>query len=593
MQNKTAKRISMTRQSLVFSIVVILFISMSNGILTYFSQVRTYEAELAENEKAYLDRELDASRSEIQNINSYIDNELDLSEESLRKETKTRVEESHRIALSLYEKNKGEMDEAQLKELIRHVVDSFRHNDETGYNFICQMDGTIILLPPQPELEGSNLMDAKNTDGVYPIRESIEIASSAENEGYIEWHWYRPGEKKDLYKKIGYIMYFEPYDWLIGTGEYLHDAESELKLKVLETIKKIYTGKKQYIFIGKSDGTILMAPYEIDNFYELGTSGNMYIWDIIKGLPEDSKGFVDYVLPENALGYSYSKTSYVLYLARWDWYVGSGINLDFLYSQNLLRREELGNMLARNFFANIALSLITLGIAIYLFAYYNKNLEKEFGVMDDFLSSASGKYKKIDLAKFKYRELFHLASTANGMIDEIKAQRLELEKYSKKMNQLARTDSLTSLLNHRAIMESVQTRMHEAARYHTPLSAIMLDIDDFKLINDTYGHPFGDKVLVRIASIFGENLRETDIIGRYGGEEFLILLPNTDLNDAWMVAEKVRTSIESTSWEIEDLTITVSGGVSEFNGNHDQLLVAEADKKLYKAKSMGKNKMVK
>jgi diguanylate cyclase (GGDEF)-like protein len=336
-----------------------------------------------------------------------------------------------------------------------------------------------------------------------------------------------------------------------------------------------------------------MAPYEINNFYDLGKSGKAYIWDIIKDLNGASSGFVDYTLPDSALGYSYSKTSYVLYIPDWDWYLGNGINLDALNDQNRIRSEELHRLLFQNYAMNIILSLAAFLVAIYLFAYYNKSIDKEFKIMNDFFSSASENYNNVNASKFKYMEFFHLATTANAMIDQIHMQKVELEKYSKKMNQLAQTDSLTELLNHRAIMESVQSRMHEADRYRTPLSAIMIDIDSFKLINDTYGHPFGDTVLVGIASIFKESLRDTDIIGRYGGEEFLILLPNTYLDDAWLAAEKIRKSVETATWEIEDLRVTISGGVSEYSGEYTHNLVGDADQKLYKAKSLGKNRMVK
>ena len=593
MHEKNGNNISLTRQSLLFSIVVILFLSLSNGVMTYFGQVRAYQADLESNEKSYLERELDASRSKIQSIKSYIDNESALSEESLKEKAKSIVSEAHEMALSIYEENKTEMGEAELKELIKNVVGSLRYDDEPGYNFIGQMDGKIVMLPSMPGQEGSDILNLKDKEGAYPVQTAIRIASSPEGQGYMEWHWYKPGETEEMHKKIGYVMYFEPYEWFIGTGEYLYVSENKLKMKILDTLEKIYIDSEQYVFIGGSGGNVFMAPYEIENFYDLGKSGDMHVWDIIKSLPADSEGFVDYVLPENALGYSYSKTSYVLYIPEWDWYVGSGINLDFLYSQNLQKIEELKALLVRNFLFSILLSFATFLVAIYLFAYYNRNLDKEFEMMNDFLSSAPGKYRELDVSKFKYRELHQLASTANQMISKIRMQKAELEKYSKRMKQLARTDSLTSLLNHNAIIENMQSRMHEADRYHTPLSVIMLDIDDFKSINDTYGHQFGDEVLVGVSSVFNKTLRETDIIGRYGGEEFLILLPNTNLDNAWQVAEKIRKSVASITWDVEGLTVTLSGGVSEYEGKHSNKLIGDADKKLYKAKSMGKNRMVK
>jgi diguanylate cyclase (GGDEF)-like protein len=593
MHKKNINRISLTRQSLLFSIIVILFLSLSNGLFSYFGQIKAYETNLSIEYNLCLERDLAASKTQIQSIKSYINTELALSEVSLREKIKSTVEESHRVALSLYEMNKNAMDETTLKNLIKNVLESSWQNDSSNFSIIGGMDGTTVMFKTIPGNNASSQLDLTDIDGVYPIHSAIEIASSVEKKGFIEWNWHKSDEASNMFNTIGYVMYFEPYNWFIGNGEYLNNAENDSKLKILETTKKIYAESDQYVFIGHSDGTVLMAPYEMDNFYDLGKSGNTHVWDIIKNLNEDSDGYIDYTLPDSALGYSYSKTSYVLHFPDWDWYLGSGINLDALNAQKRIRNEELKSLLFQNFTMNIILSLAAFVVAIYLFAYYNKTIDKEFKIMNDFFSSASKNYSKLNASRFKYSELFQLASTANEMINEIHTQKVKLEKYSKKMNQLAQTDSLTMLLNHRAIMESVQKRIHEADRYHSPLSIIMLDIDNFKLINDTYGHPFGDAVLVRIASIFKESLRDTDIIGRYGGEEFLILLPNTNLDDAWLAAEKIRKSVETAIWKIEDLRVTISGGISEYSGEYTHNLVGDADQKLYRAKSLGKNRMVK
>ncbi|PLX29186.1 MAG: hypothetical protein C0604_09870, partial [Clostridiales bacterium] len=107
MDEKKDNKISLTRQSLLFSIIVILFLSLSNGVMTYFGQVRAYEADLESNENSYHEREFDSSRSKIQSIKSYIDNESALSEESLREKAKSIVSEAHEMALSIYEENKN------------------------------------------------------------------------------------------------------------------------------------------------------------------------------------------------------------------------------------------------------------------------------------------------------------------------------------------------------------------------------------------------------------------------------------------------------------------------------------------------------
>ena len=590
---KQDKKVSLTRQSFLFSLIVLFFISLANGWSSYFRQVETFRSESARDEAVYLERELESAKKEVLSIQTYIANETARSREDLEREIQDRVREAHALAFRLHETYRASMREETLKSLIRDMLGAIRFHDGRGYFFIYRMDGTNVLLPTQPELQGTGLWDLQDVTGGYTIRKAAAIAASEEGEGFLNWYWYKPGETDGMYEKTGYIMGFEPYGWFIGTGEYLYDIENDLKEKVLDNLEKIYTDHSPYVFIGKSDGTVVMAPYAMDNFYELDSSGGQPVWDVVKNIAREGQGFVDYRLPENALGYAYSKTSYVAYFPEWDWYVGSGIDLDRVAGQNLAKREELNRIVYKDLLSDLLLFLATFTVAVYLFAYYHRNLRREFAIMDTFLANASETYKPLDPERFRYLELFNLAETANRMIREIRKQRGQLKDYSERMERLARIDSLTRLLNHRAIMENVQARVREAERYKTPLSVIMIDIDNFKQINDRYGHPFGDKVLMRVAAVLQDTLRETDLTGRYGGEEFLIVLPNTDADRAFLAAEKIRRAIESLEWGKPDLTVTVSGGVSEHTGRHYHRLIGEADQKLYRAKAQGKNRMVK
>jgi len=132
-------------------------------------------------------------------------------------------------------------------------------------------------------------------------------------------------------------------------------------------------------------------------------------------------------------------------------------------------------------------------------------------------------------------------------------------------------------------------------RYPHPLSLIMFDIDSFKEFNDTYGHPMGDLVLSHISKIIKQNVRKVDIACRYGGEEFSIILPETKLKEALLVADKIRKSVEALKFETgkaKTKKMTLSGGVAQFRaGMSKEELVQQADNALYEAKSGGKNKI--
>jgi diguanylate cyclase (GGDEF)-like protein len=172
----------------------------------------------------------------------------------------------------------------------------------------------------------------------------------------------------------------------------------------------------------------------------------------------------------------------------------------------------------------------------------------------------------------------------------------EKTRVEEKLKFLAATDDLTGLWNRRHFMERAEYEIAQARRHGRPLCIIQLDIDHFKKINDTHGHAAGDKVLKFLASSLQEQLRATDSIGRIGGEEFVILLPNTGLQTAYAVAEKIRTFIESSRVEYDGkmLTITISMGITDLgSGNqHIDALLRKADEACYAAKDGGRNRTI-
>lgn len=167
----------------------------------------------------------------------------------------------------------------------------------------------------------------------------------------------------------------------------------------------------------------------------------------------------------------------------------------------------------------------------------------------------------------------------------------ELKETQSKLQQLAITDKLTSLYNRNKLDDALDLEVHRTIRYKTPLGVILLDIDHFKNVNDTYGHQIGDQVLIEIASIIKSHSRDIDIVGRWGGEEFLIICPQTNLEGTKTVAEKIQKEVENFHF-VENIHKTASFGVSEYRKN-DQIkdIVSRADKALYLAKNEGRNQV--
>jgi len=176
-------------------------------------------------------------------------------------------------------------------------------------------------------------------------------------------------------------------------------------------------------------------------------------------------------------------------------------------------------------------------------------------------------------------------------ITEKKETQLELEQKNLILAEMSETDGLTQIGNHRSLIEHLKAEMVDADRTTAPLSIAIFDIDNFKRVNDTKGHVIGDQVLVSLATILKQAVRGSDYIGRYGGEEFMVIFRDTGLSVAEKVSERIRQAIDGYGF-VEGLKITISGGVSQYCGETMTELIQSADFKLYSAKKKGKNQIV-
>ncbi|WP_054696252.1 sensor domain-containing diguanylate cyclase [Syntrophomonas palmitatica] len=177
------------------------------------------------------------------------------------------------------------------------------------------------------------------------------------------------------------------------------------------------------------------------------------------------------------------------------------------------------------------------------------------------------------------------------MEKELEEKNQRLQELNQKLKMQTITDDLTGIYNHRYIFQCLQQELRRAKRYKHPLTVMMLDLDHFKLVNDRWGHQVGDHVLKSVARIIASNLRETDMVGRYGGEEFLVILPMTDIKDGLQVAERIRKEVQEASFSQKGLKVTISIGAAQYNGDKLDKLIGRADSLLYQAKNNGRNRV--
>ncbi len=179
---------------------------------------------------------------------------------------------------------------------------------------------------------------------------------------------------------------------------------------------------------------------------------------------------------------------------------------------------------------------------------------------------------------------------------KLRKQKLQLEQQADLLRVISVTDDLTGLYNRRHMNTVLEREFERCLRYGTDLSCLLMDLDHFKKVNDTFGHGFGDTVLREFSRSLAKFIRATDAAFRYGGEEFLILLPQTDIEGAIQIAENIRKRTEDETIEDGDISarITLSGGISSFHQHHpgtSKEMLAFSDNALYASKKAGRNRM--
>lgn len=174
---------------------------------------------------------------------------------------------------------------------------------------------------------------------------------------------------------------------------------------------------------------------------------------------------------------------------------------------------------------------------------------------------------------------------------ELERMHAELEQRNTRLAEIASCDGLTGLKNHRHFREALQGQFSLARRRGVPLSLVMIDVDQFKAFNDSFGHPAGDQVLVDVARRLRSCVRDHDVVARYGGEEFAVLLPSSDAGAGRSLAERLRESIERHPWTFRPITISLGVSTLTPDLGRADALIEQADRSLYRSKAKGRNRV--
>ncbi|MFO7887795.1 MAG: cache domain-containing protein [Eubacteriales bacterium] len=549
-----------------------------------------YDSEINQVEKDVTTRAQAVMVNEIDRIIDLIERKSQEKEKILKTSIESRTNEAYSTAENIYQKNKDKYTEEDIKELIKEALRPIRYNNDRGYFFIVSLDGTEILYPVYPEFEGQNVLELKDDLGNYVIKNEIKKVKES-REGFVEGYWKKPDSDNDkLYQKISFVKKFEPYNWYIGTGEYLLNVENDIQKEILKEINERRYGnnKELYLFATSYEGIEIANGMFGEligrNIKDLENINGEYVFEeelrTVKNNPEGDFIYHSWYDEENNNNLERETMVFVRPYEDWNWIIGTSMYTDQFDAIKVKLSEELKKETTEQVLKALIATILILIIALIVLGRSIIHISKSLEAFQDFFESAVQKHKQLDISSIKYNEFKQTALLANQMINETK-------NIENKLKKISVTDSLTKLYNRKYIYEVLRSSTEE---YIENLSIIMFDIDDFKNINDTYGHNKGDEVLVKISEISKDNVRSTDTISRYGGEEFLIVLPNTSLDTAYDISERIRKSISKISIdEIEN--ITVSLGLTKYKSFEPiSDFINRADKAMYKAKELGKNR---
>ncbi|MDM8567086.1 cache domain-containing protein, partial [Candidatus Halobeggiatoa sp. HSG11] len=268
-----------------------------------------------------------------------------------------------------------------------------------------------------PKLKDKNTIDVQDHKGLYIIKGLIEIAKKSK-EGFLKYYWKKPGADENMYPKYTFVKYFEPLDWIIGTGEYLDNVEQDIQKEILEWVNQIRFGEEGYIFVLNNQGDMLAHPdkslFEINQF---GLKDKNQV-EIVKELirTSQSEEFVHYMWPKLSNGKLTAKISYTRPFPQWNWVIGSGVYLD---EKNTILQGKLQGLkidVQKQIILILLISIVITGLAFFIAYLFSKRITTELDTFSNFLSRAATSNELLDKSKLNLAEFIFLADTTNEMI---------------------------------------------------------------------------------------------------------------------------------------------------------------------------------
>lgn len=363
-------------------LIIIITISIILSSFIYKEEKSSLEREQLKIRAEYIKSHKEKIEKEVNGLYEFIVKTQKRTEEKLKENIKNRVYEAHSIAMTIYNENKDKKSKEEIIKMIKDALVNIRFNNQRGYFFIYSFDYECILLPINRKLEGTSFYNFKDGDGNYLTRNIIEQVKK-EKEGFLTWSYQKPNDSTETYKKIGFNIYFEPYDWFIGTGEYFVDYENDVKQSVLEYLSTIAQDKKDYFFILDFNEKMLFHfKKELINkkAKDIKNIDVSKTFDDMVTIAKLGEGFLTYNYQDLSSGTFMTKTSYIKGLNNWQWLIGKGFYQNDLEEIIHKKIVDLDNDYKEEMTDIFSIFLFFTIILIFISIYISKLLEKKFDI---------------------------------------------------------------------------------------------------------------------------------------------------------------------------------------------------------------------